>query len=72
MAIFHRSKIENRVEFSSVEKEAISNSGSMKIEWPGFSRSVISCFEFILFAVISGFCCWGLSYIVTMLVSKFV
>lgn len=44
----------------------------MKIEFPTFSKVIISAVEFIIFVALSGFICWGLAYLVTEVVARLV
>lgn len=70
MAVFHRLRIENRLNIDDLINGKVSRSESMSIAWPSIQRIILTVFEFILFAVIVGFCCWGVSYLVTNIISK--
>lgn len=67
MAIFHRSKIENQVEFK--DTNIVKTQRDMKIVWPKFTRAIVSSIEFILFTVILGLGCLSFSYVITRIVS---
>lgn len=69
MAIFNKSSIENRLidnvtDMVAVEKE------TMSIVWPDAKTVARTALEFILFTITTGFCCWGISYVTTQIVSK--
>lgn len=70
MAVFHRLNIENKLNIDSlIDKKAVENE-SMSIVWPNAQRIILTVFKFVLFVVTAGFCCWGVSYLVTHIISK--
>lgn len=70
MAIFHRSKIDNKLNIDNLVDEKAAESESMSIVWPDTQRIILTVFEFVLFVATAGFCCWGVSYLVTHIISK--
>lgn len=38
---------------------------TMKISFPSFKRVLVLSLEFILWTTITGFCCWGVAWLVT-------
>lgn len=70
MAIFNKSSIENRLDINNVTDMVTVEKETMSIVWPDAKTVVVTALEFILFTITTGFCCWGISYITTQIVSK--
>lgn len=70
MAIFNKSSIENRLDINNVTDMVTVEKETMSIVWPDVKTVVVTALEFILFTITTGFCCWGISYITTQIVSK--
>lgn len=70
MAIFNKSSIENRLDINNVTDMVTVEKETMSIVWPDAKTVVVTALEFILFTITTGFCCWGISYITTQVVSK--
>ncbi len=70
MAIFNKSSIENRLDINNVTDMVTVEKETMSIVWPDAKTVVVTALEFILFTITTGFCCWGISYIATQIVSK--
>lgn len=70
MAIFNKSSIENRLDIDNVTDMVAVEKETMSIVWPDAKTVVTTALEFILFTIITGFCCWGISYAATQIVSK--
>lgn len=70
MAIFNKSSIENRLDINNVTDMVTVEKETMSIVWPDAKTVVATALEFILFTITTGFCCWGISYIITQIVSK--
>lgn len=70
MAIFHKSSIENRLDIDNVTDKVAVEKETMSIIWPDIKTVAETVLEFVLFTIVTGFCCWGISYVVTQVVSK--
>ena len=70
MAIFNKSSIENRLDINNVTDMVTVEKETMSIVWPDAKTVVVTALEFILFTITTGFCCWGISYATTQIVSK--
>ena len=70
MAIFNKSSIENRLDIDNVTGMVAVDKETMSIVWPDAKTVVVTALEFILFTITTGFCCWGISYVTTQIVSK--
>lgn len=70
MAIFNKSSIENRLDIDNVTDMVAVEKETMSIVWPDVKTVAMTALEFILFTIATGFCCWGISYIATQIVSK--
>lgn len=70
MAIFNKSSIENRLDIDNVTDMVAVEKETMSIVWPDAKTVARTALEFILFTIATGFCCWGISYITTQVVSK--
>lgn len=70
MAIFNKSSIENRLDIDNVTDMVTVEKETMSIVWPDTKTVAKTALEFILFTITTGFCCWGISYITTQVVSK--
>lgn len=70
MAIFNKSSIENRLDIDNVTDMVTVEKETMSIVWPDAKTVAKTALEFILFTIATGFCCWGISYITTQVVSK--
>lgn len=70
MAIFNKSSIENRLDIDNVTDMVAVEKETMSIVWPDVKTVAMTALEFILFTIATGFCCWGISYITTQVVSK--
>ena len=70
MAIFNKSSIENRLDINNVTDMVTVEKETMSIVWPDAKTVAKTALEFILFTITTGFCCWGISYTVTQIVSK--
>ena len=70
MAIFNKSSIENRLDIDNVTDMVAVEKETMSIVWPDVKTVAMTALEFILFTIATGFCCWGISYTATQIVSK--
>ena len=70
MAIFNKSSIENRLDIDNVTDMVTVEKETMSIVWPDAKTVAKTALEFILFTIATGFCCWGISYVTTQIVSK--
>lgn len=70
MAIFNKSSIENRLDIDNVTDMVTVEKETMSIVWPDAKTVAMTALEFILFTITTGFCCWGISYATTQIVSK--
>lgn len=70
MAIFNKSSIENRLDIDNVTDMVTVEKETMSIVWPDAKTVAMTALEFILFTITTGFCCWGISYAATQIVSK--
>lgn len=70
MAIFNKSSIENRLNIDNVTDMVAVEKETMSIVWPDAKTVARTALEFILFTITTGFCCWGISYVTTQIVSK--
>ena len=70
MAIFNKSSIENRLDIDNVTDMVTVEKETMSIVWPDAKTVAMTALEFILFTITTGFCCWGIGYAATQIVSK--
>lgn len=70
MAIFNKSSIENRLDIDNVTDMVAVEKETMSIVWPDAKTVAMTALEFILLTIATGFCCWGISYTATQIVSK--
>lgn len=70
MAIFNKSSIENRLDIDNVTDMVAVEKETMSIVCPDAKTVARTALEFILFTITTGFCCWGISYVTTQIVSK--